>query len=50
MRFLAELKRFNDAVSLLKQMLFTLDRDQVASTLGEEPAKIFEFHLGLLSD
>jgi phosphotransferase system enzyme I (PtsI) len=26
------------------------DRDQVAATLGEEPAKIFEFHLGLLSD
>ena len=26
------------------------DRDQAAATLGEEPAKIFEFHLGLLAD
>lgn len=26
------------------------DRDRAASTLGEEPAKIFEFHLGLLHD
>ena len=26
------------------------DRSIVAETLGEEPAKIFEFHLGLLSD
>jgi len=45
----AELETFNTALegarSRVKQ-----DRDQVAATLGEEPAKIFEFHLGLLSD
>lgn len=45
----AELKRFNDAVSHA-QADVVRDRDKVAATLGAEPAKIFAFHLGLLSD
>jgi len=44
-----ELKRFNDAVER-SQAEVAKDRDQVAVTLGVEPAKIFDFHLGLLSD
>ena len=44
-----ELGKFNAAIegatALVRQ-----DRNQVAATLGEEPAKIFEFHLGLLND
>jgi phosphotransferase system enzyme I (PtsI) len=45
----AELKRFNDAVES-SQAEVILDRDKVAATLGTEPAKIFDFHVGLLSD
>ncbi len=45
----AELKRFNDAIKNAHSDV-AHDRDQVAASLGEEPAKIFEFHLGLLSD
>lgn len=45
----AELKTFNTALEGARAQV-TQDRDQVAATLGEEPAKIFEFHLGLLSD
>ncbi len=44
-----ELAKFNNAIEgAIAQV--TQDRNQVASTLGEEPAKIFEFHLGLLGD
>ncbi|HIO52620.1 MAG TPA: phosphoenolpyruvate--protein phosphotransferase, partial [Phycisphaerales bacterium] len=44
-----ELAKFNTAiVGAIDQV--TQDRNQVAATLGEEPAKIFEFHLGLLND
>ncbi len=44
-----ELAKFNNAIEgAIAQV--TQDRKQVAATLGEEPAKIFEFHLGLLSD
>ena len=45
----AELTRFNAAVES-SQAEVIRDRDQVAATLGVEPAKIFDFHLGLLSD
>lgn len=44
-----ELNRFNSAIDVARKEV-TFDREQVAATLGEEPAKIFEFHLGLLSD
>ncbi len=45
----AELNRFNSAIDVAREEI-TFDREQVAATLGEEPAKIFEFHLGLLRD
>ena len=45
----AELETFNTALEGARARV-KQDRDQVAATLGEEPAKIFEFHLGLLSD
>ena len=45
----AELQRFDDAVSHAQDDVVR-DRDQIAATLGAEPAKIFAFHLGLLSD
>ncbi len=44
-----ELQRFNDAIANAYAEV-KHDRDQVAASLGEEPAKIFEFHLGLLRD
>ena len=45
----AELKKLNTAIDgAIAQV--RQDRNQVAATLGEEPAKIFEFHLGLLND
>ena len=45
----AELAKLNRAIcGAIEQV--TQDRNQVAVTLGEEAAKIFEFHLGLLSD
>jgi phosphotransferase system enzyme I (PtsI) len=44
-----ELAKFKNAIDgAISQV--TQDRNQVATTLGEEPAKIFEFHLGLLND
>ncbi|MBC8201716.1 MAG: phosphoenolpyruvate--protein phosphotransferase [Planctomycetes bacterium] len=44
-----ELAKFNSAIDgAIAQV--SQDRNQVAETLGEEPAKIFEFHLGLLND
>jgi phosphotransferase system enzyme I (PtsI) len=44
-----ELAKLNRAIcGAIEQV--TQDRNQVAVTLGEEAAKIFEFHLGLLSD
>ncbi len=45
----AELARYDGAVSAAIAAI-SRDRDSVAATLGAEPAKIFEFHLGLLSD
>tara|TARA_B110000196_G_C21142888_1_gene664800 strand:- start:458 stop:2224 length:1767 start_codon:yes stop_codon:yes gene_type:complete len=45
----AELHKFDTAISKAKAEVVH-DRDMVAETLGAEPAKIFEFHLGLLSD
>jgi len=45
----AELDRFNVAIKKARDEV-DRDRAQVAESLGEEPAKIFEFHLGLLSD
>jgi phosphotransferase system enzyme I (PtsI) len=48
-RIPAELETFNTALEGARARV-KQDRDQVAATLGEEPAKIFEFHLGLLSD
>ncbi|MBC8203313.1 MAG: phosphoenolpyruvate--protein phosphotransferase [Planctomycetes bacterium] len=44
-----ELARYDNAV-LAAIRAVTVDRDSIAATLGTEPAKIFEFHLGLLSD
>ena len=44
-----ELHKFDTAISKAKAEVVH-DRDMVAETLGAEPAKIFEFHLGLLSD
>ena len=44
-----ELAKFNKAIKGAIDQV-TQDRNQVAATLGEEPAKIFEFHLGLLND
>ncbi|MDP6601793.1 MAG: phosphoenolpyruvate--protein phosphotransferase [Phycisphaerales bacterium] len=45
----AELEKFDLAVNSSRRQV-EADRDRVAGTLGAEPAKIFEFHLGLLSD
>jgi len=45
----AELETFDTALAGARDSV-SKDRDRVAATLGEEPAKIFEFHLGLLSD
>ena len=45
----AELDTFDTALAGARDSV-SQDRDRVAATLGEEPAKIFEFHLGLLSD
>ena len=44
-----ELERFEQALTQAKTDLET-DRDQVRHQLGAEPAKIFEFHLGMLHD
>jgi len=44
-----ELARYDKAV-ISALAAVTKDRDSIAVTLGPEPAKIFEFHLGLLSD
>ena len=44
-----ELARYDEAVAAALRAV-TMDRDSIAATLGFEPAKIFEFHLGLLSD
>ncbi|MDP7009479.1 MAG: phosphoenolpyruvate--protein phosphotransferase [Phycisphaerales bacterium] len=44
-----ELARYDRAVAAAIEGV-TADRDSVAKTLGSEPAKIFEFHLGLLGD
>ena len=44
-----ELVRYDAAVKAAIEAV-GVDRERVASTLGKEPAKIFEFHLGLLSD
>lgn len=45
----AEIKRLDAAIASATQDLRT-DRDRAAAKLGPEPAKIFEFHLGLLND
>jgi len=45
----AELARLADALETARADLRTL-RDRTARELGEEPAKIFEFHIGLLGD
>jgi len=44
-----ELRRFKDAIEGATSDLAVL-RDRTARELGHEPAKIFEFHLGLLHD
>jgi len=44
-----ELNRFSTALQESIHDLQT-DRDRAAAKLGPEPAKIFEFHLGLLND
>ena len=45
----AELERFQLALDAVIYDV-QLDRDRAAEHLGAEPAKIFEFHLGLLRD
>jgi phosphoenolpyruvate-protein phosphotransferase (PTS system enzyme I) len=45
----AELNRFATALQEAVRDL-QADRDRAAAKLGPEPAKIFEFHLGLLND
>ena len=45
----AEVVRFDDAIAAALAELEGL-RDQTAAGLGDEAAKIFEFHLGLLHD
>ena len=45
----SQVSRLNEAVQEAIDDL-EKDRDRAAETLGEEPAKIFEFHLGLLHD
>ncbi|MHC5114213.1 MAG: phosphoenolpyruvate--protein phosphotransferase [Planctomycetota bacterium] len=44
-----ELQRLEDAIAAVTRDL-EADRDMAADKLGPEPAKIFEFHLGLLND
>src|SRR5438552_3377931 len=44
-----ELNRFSEALRIVIEDLKP-DRDRAAAKLGPEPAKIFEFHLGLLHD
>lgn len=44
-----ELQRLEEAIEAARDDL-RADRDRAAETLGPEPAKIFEFHLGLLGD
>ena len=44
-----QIERFEGALKAAEVEL-KQDRDQAAATLGHEPAKIFEFHLGLLRD
>jgi phosphotransferase system enzyme I (PtsI) len=44
-----EIGRFDEAVESAVKDLKT-DRERAAAKLGPEPAKIFEFHLGLLHD
>ena len=44
-----EIEIFDQAIEAVLKLVEE-DRDVVAQTLGEEPAKIFEFHLGLLKD
>ena len=45
----AELERLEQALAQATADL-EADRDRAAEELGPEPAKIFEFHLGLLHD
>ena len=45
----SELSRLENAISKARTDL-EADRDRVAEKLGPEPAKIFDFHLGLLHD
>ncbi len=45
----AELERLDQALQAATKDLES-DRDRAAAKLGPEPAKIFEFHLGLLND
>lgn len=44
-----EIARFDKALERVEKELIE-DRDRAAEKLGPEPAKIFEFHLGLLQD
>jgi phosphotransferase system enzyme I (PtsI) len=44
-----ELNTLEEAISAARGSLHA-DRDRVEADLGAEPAKIFEFHLGLLND
>ena len=44
-----ELGRFEEALTAAQADL-ARDRDRVADDLGQEAAKIFEFHMGLLRD
>ncbi|MCP3906060.1 MAG: phosphoenolpyruvate--protein phosphotransferase [Planctomycetes bacterium] len=44
-----ELQRLDDAIAAVTRDL-EADRDRAAEKLGPEPAKIFEFHLGLVND
>src|SRR5690554_4499968 len=44
-----ELQRLDEAIEQAIKDL-EADRDRAAAKLGPEPAKIFEFHLGLLHD
>ena len=44
-----EVARLDEAIASVVKDLQT-DRDRAAAKLGPEPAKIFEFHLGLLHD
>lgn len=44
-----ELDRLEEAIEQVHADLIA-DRDRAAATLGPEPAKIFEFHIGLLHD